>query len=82
MEWLDLLEPPVRSGTLLPPEEISRKLTALGITPSKQVVTHCQSGIRAAQGAFILRLMGYDRVSNYDASWNEWGNRDDTPIER
>jgi len=26
--------------------------------------------------------MGYDRVKNYDASWNEWGNRDDTPIER
>jgi len=24
--------------------------------------------------------MGYDRVKNYDASWDEWGNRDDTPI--
>ena len=22
-----------------------------------------------------------DRVQNYDASWNEWGNREDTPIE-
>ena len=30
---------------------------------------------------FPLRLLGYDRVRNYDASWNEWGNRDDTPIE-
>ncbi len=30
---------------------------------------------------FTLRLLGYDRVRNYDASWNEWGNRDDTPIE-
>jgi len=27
-----------------------------------------------------LRLLGYDRAKNYDASWNEWGNRDDTPI--
>ncbi len=26
--------------------------------------------------------MGYDRVKNYDASWDEWGNRDDTPIVR
>jgi len=26
--------------------------------------------------------MGYDRVKNYDASWDEWGNRDDTPIEQ
>jgi 3-mercaptopyruvate sulfurtransferase SseA len=31
---------------------------------------------------FVLRLMGYGRVKNYDASWDEWGNRDDTPIER
>jgi 3-mercaptopyruvate sulfurtransferase SseA len=23
--------------------------------------------------------MGFDRVKNYDASWSEWGNRDDTP---
>jgi 3-mercaptopyruvate sulfurtransferase SseA len=25
--------------------------------------------------------MGFDDVKNYDASWGEWGNRDDTPIE-
>jgi 3-mercaptopyruvate sulfurtransferase SseA len=30
---------------------------------------------------FVLRLMGYGGVKNYDASWNEWGNREDTPIE-
>jgi 3-mercaptopyruvate sulfurtransferase SseA len=30
----------------------------------------------------VLKLMGYDRVKNYDASWNEWGNRDDTAIVR
>jgi 3-mercaptopyruvate sulfurtransferase SseA len=28
----------------------------------------------------LLRLLGYDHAKNYDASWNEWGNRDDTPI--
>ncbi len=31
---------------------------------------------------FVLRLLGYDRVKNYDGSWDEWGNREDTPIER
>jgi len=31
---------------------------------------------------FVLKLMGYGRVKNYDASWNEWGNRDDTAIVR
>jgi thiosulfate/3-mercaptopyruvate sulfurtransferase len=81
MEWREVTAPP-GSGTLLPPEEISRRLTAIGNTPDKRVITHCQAGIRAAHGMFLLRLMGYDRVGNYDASWNEWGNRDDTPIEK
>jgi len=31
---------------------------------------------------FVLKLMGYPEVKNYDASWNEWGNRDDTEIVR
>jgi thiosulfate/3-mercaptopyruvate sulfurtransferase len=82
MEWLDLTAPPIRSGLLREPDEISRKLTAIGITPDKRVITHCQAGIRAAHGMFLLRLMGYDRVGNYDASWQEWGNREDTPIVR
>jgi thiosulfate/3-mercaptopyruvate sulfurtransferase len=80
LEWLDLTAPPVRSGLLLPSDEIEAKLSAAGVTPDKHVITHCQAGIRAAFGMFVLELMGYPRVANYDASWNEWGNVDDTPI--
>lgn len=29
---------------------------------------------------FVLRLLGYQNVSNYDGSMNEWANRDDTPL--
>jgi thiosulfate/3-mercaptopyruvate sulfurtransferase len=80
LEWLDVTAPPVRSGLLLPAEEIKAKLEAAGIVPEKRVIAHCQAGIRAAQSTFILRLMGYPDARNYDASWAEWGNRDDTPI--
>jgi thiosulfate/3-mercaptopyruvate sulfurtransferase len=81
MEWLDLtVSPPVRSGSFLPADEMSRKLEAIGVTPDKRVITHCQAGIRAANAYFVLSLLGYPRIANYDASWNEWGNRDDTPI--
>ena len=54
-------EPPVRSGLLLPADEMRRKLEAIGITPDKRVLIHCQAGIRAAHGTFLLRLMGYDQ---------------------
>jgi thiosulfate/3-mercaptopyruvate sulfurtransferase len=80
MEWLTLQQPPVRSGLLLPADEMRAKLEALGVTPDKHVITHCQAGIRAAQAYFILRLLGYPSAANYDASWAEWGNVDDTPI--
>ncbi len=40
LEWLDLTAPPVRSGLLLPADEIRRKLEAVGITPEKQVLVH------------------------------------------
>jgi len=30
---------------------------------------------------FVLTLMGFDRVRNYDASMREWANRQDTPLE-
>jgi thiosulfate/3-mercaptopyruvate sulfurtransferase len=81
IEWLDLtVRPPERSGLLLSSDEIARKLEAVGVTPGKQVITHCQAGIRAAHAYFVLKLMGYDRAANYDGSWAEWGNVADTPI--
>jgi thiosulfate/3-mercaptopyruvate sulfurtransferase len=46
------------------------------------IVTHCQTGVRAAHSYFALRLLGYTDVRVYDGSWEVWGNRDDTPIVR
>jgi thiosulfate/3-mercaptopyruvate sulfurtransferase len=60
--------------------ELKSMFEAAGVTPDKQVVTVCQGGIRAAQAAFTLALLGYGDVRNYDGSFGDWGNRDDTPI--
>ncbi|MEX0801028.1 MAG: sulfurtransferase [Dehalococcoidia bacterium] len=79
LEWLDMT---TRGDApeLLPAGEMRRRLQSIGVTPDKRVFTHCQAGIRASHAAFVLRLLGFERAKNYDASWNEWGNRDDTPI--
>jgi len=29
----------------------------------------------------VLRLLGYERLLNYDGSMFEWANRDDTPLD-
>jgi thiosulfate/3-mercaptopyruvate sulfurtransferase len=47
-----------------------------GVTADKEVVPYCTAGIRSAYAYFICRLMGYERVSNYDASIWDWAAAD------
>ena len=61
-------------------DELKSMFEGAGVTPDKEVVTVCQGGIRAAQAAFTLSLLGFDKVRNYDGSFGDWGNREDTPI--
>ena len=51
-------------------------------TPAEIRATYCQGGVRAALAWFVLHeLAGFDGVRSYAGSWEEWGNRDDSPIE-
>jgi len=65
-----------------PAAELRRLFEAAGVTPDKEVITYCQTGVRSAHTLFVLRLLGYNRVRNYDGSWAEWGNNPELPIER
>lgn len=63
-------------------EELKAKLTAAGITPDKTIVIYCQTGTRCTLPYFQLKELGYEKVAFYDASWLEYGNRTDTPVEK
>jgi thiosulfate/3-mercaptopyruvate sulfurtransferase len=77
--WEDLLDPATKA--FKPAAELERIFKERGLAPSEEIITYCQIGMRASVDLFALHLMGYDRVRNYYGSWEEWGNRDDTPIE-
>jgi thiosulfate/3-mercaptopyruvate sulfurtransferase len=63
------------------PEALRELYRAAGVTPEKQVTLYCASGMRASETFAVLKSLGYPRVALYVPGWNEWGNRDDTPVE-
>jgi thiosulfate/3-mercaptopyruvate sulfurtransferase len=78
--WEDTLDPTAK--TFKSAAEIQQLYRSKGIQPSDDVITYCQVGMRAAHDLFTLALIGHDltKLANYYGSWEEWGNRDDTPI--
>jgi thiosulfate/3-mercaptopyruvate sulfurtransferase len=68
--------------TFKPAPELRKMYVAAGVTPDKEIIVHCHTGVRAAHTIFTLTLLGYNQLRNYDGSWQEWGNRPDLPIAR
>jgi thiosulfate/3-mercaptopyruvate sulfurtransferase len=78
--WEDTLDP--ASKAFKPAAEIAKLYRGKGITAKDEVTVYCQVGMRASHDIFTLALIGHDltKLSNYYGAWEEWGNRDDTPI--
>lgn len=69
------------SQTLLAADVLTDLWRAAGVSPHQQVITYCGSGMYGAFDLFVLHLLGYDNVSLYDGSWQEWGANPALPVE-
>ena len=52
-----------------------------GLSPEKETIVYCQSGIRASETATMLKELGFKKVRVYDSSWLGYGNTLAAPAE-
>ena len=79
LDWLELMDRD-NALRLINEESLRARLTALGLTSDKDIVTHCQTHHRSSLSWLAMKVLGYPSVKGYHGSWGEWGNREDLPV--
>lgn len=75
----ELIDP--QTGMFRSNEELRRAFEDAQVSADQQVIAYCNGGVAATTVLFSLAMLGYPRLTNYDGSWNEWGQRYDLPVE-
>ena len=69
-------------GTLKSISELKDMYTKAGLKPEDEIAVYCTKGIRSAHTTLILRMLGFDKARNWDASYYEWAGNKDLPVEK
>ena len=75
----ELMDP--TTGTFRSNEELKQVFAKAHVLPEQRIVAYCNGGVAATSVLFTLAMLGYPSLTNYDGSWNEWGERQDLPVE-
>ncbi len=83
-DYLDANGQPVKNSfngknvkVLKKPAELEAAFASKGLTKDKTVFAYCEGGFRSGVYTLVLKGLGFEKVYNYDGSWNEWSKQDD-----
>lgn len=69
-------------GTVKNTEELKNIFDKAGLKPEDEIVTYCTKGIRSAHMALLLRMAGFEKARNYDASFYSWAGDSSLNVEK
>jgi thiosulfate/3-mercaptopyruvate sulfurtransferase len=76
---MELAEP--NNHAYLDAETLREKFAVAGAFDKDRVITHCGGGIAASSDAFVLTLLGVEKVALYNGSMTEWAADPELPLE-
>lgn len=68
-------------GTIKSIPELKELFQKVGLKPEDDIVVYCTAGIRSGFVTELLRMTGYEKAKNYNASFSEWAGTG-LPIEK
>jgi thiosulfate/3-mercaptopyruvate sulfurtransferase len=78
LEWTNVVD---ADGRFLDEPLLRTRFADAGLKSGSAVISHCQGGGRASVNAFVLERLGY-KTRNYYLGWSDWGNAEETPVDK
>lgn len=73
MNWKELFTTDAQGLVIMKnKDEIEAVCTSKGIKKDEKVIVYCFKGARASNSLIALKYAGFNHVTNYFGSWNEW----------
>lgn len=70
-----------RDGMLLPEPDLKALFQEAGLSPEDEIVVYDTAGVRSAYAAWVMLMLGYTNVRNYDGSFHEWAGIPELTVE-
>ena len=69
-------------GTVKSTDELKALFEKDGLKPGDEIVTYCTKGIRSAHMSLLLRMAGFEKTRNYDASFYSWAGNPSLKVDK